>query len=166
MTMLKKCAVLVISLVVATSLLSGCDLLALDEIVNSAVGDIAENDDYDMSEKNTGYYYDGAATPELADDGITAAVNEVYYTKNGHLCVFMTLGNGTSEDCRLDSLEVTIYNGDTDAVIAGGYAEHISANFIIAAGGYETYTLYIRPEHVEIPDDTLETISYEITAVS
>ncbi len=120
---------------------------------------------YEMSENTPGYFYDGEATPELKDDGITAAVNEVYYTNGGHLCVHMTLGNGADKAIRLDTLEVKISNGETEALIASGYTENIDDAYTVAAGGTNTYTFYIKPEHVKIADDTLETISYEITAV-
>ena len=40
---------------------------------------------YEMSENTPGYFYDAEAVPELQDDGITAAVNQMYYTNGGHL---------------------------------------------------------------------------------
>ena len=120
---------------------------------------------YEMSEETPGYFYDGEATPELKDDGITAAVNEAYYTNGGHLCVYMTLGNGADKDMRLDTLEVKISNGNTEELIASGYTADVDDAYIVPAGGTNTYTFYIKPEHVKIADDTLETISYEITAV-
>lgn len=120
---------------------------------------------YEMSEDTPGYFYDGEATPELKDDGITAAVNEVYYTNGGHLCVHMTLGNGADKAMRLDTLEVKISNGDSEALVASGYTAEVDDTYTVPAGGTNTYTFYIKPEHVKIADDTLETISYEITAV-
>lgn len=120
---------------------------------------------YEMSEETPGYFYDGEATPELKDDGITAAVNEAYYTNGGHLCVYMTLGNGADKDMRLDTLEVKISNGNTEELIASGYTADVDDAYIVPAGGTNTYTFYIKPEHIKIADDTLETISYEITAV-
>ena len=120
---------------------------------------------YEMSEETPGYFYDGEATPELKDDGITAAVNEAYYTNGGHLCVYMTLGNGADKPMRLDTLEVKISNGNTEELIASGYTADVDDAYIVPAGGTNTYTFYIKPEHVKIADDTLETISYEITAV-
>ncbi len=121
---------------------------------------------YEMSEENAGYFYDGEAEPALDETGVSAAVNEVYYTKGGHLCVNMTLGNGTAENRRLDSLEVSIYNGKTNKLIAGGYTEDIDKEFIVNANSYAGYTFYISPEHVKINDDTLGTIMYKITAVA
>ena len=120
---------------------------------------------YEMSEDTPGYFYDGEATPELKDDGITAAVNQAYYTNGGHLCVYMTLGNGADKAIRLDTLEVKISNGNTEQLIASGYTKDVDDTYVVPAGGTNTYTFYIKPEHVKIADDTLETISYEITAV-
>ena len=120
---------------------------------------------YEMSENTPGYFYDGEATPELKDDGITAAVNELYYTNGGHLCVHMTLGNGADKAMRLDTLEVKISSGDSEALIASGYTAEIDDSYTVPADGTNTYTFYIKPEHVKIADDTLETITYEITAV-
>ncbi len=119
---------------------------------------------YEMSENTPGHFYDAEAAPELSDDGITAAVNQVYYTNGGHLCVYMTLGNGTDKAIRLDALEVKISNGDTKALIASGYTASVDDSYTVPAGGTNTYTFYIKPEHVKIADDTLEIITYEITA--
>ena len=120
---------------------------------------------YERDEENTGYFYDNDAEPEMKDDGITAAVNQAYYTKGGHLCVYMTLGNGADKPMRLDTLEVKISNGETKDLIASGYTAEVDDSYTVPAKGTNTYTFYIKPEHVKIVDDTLETITYEITAV-
>ena len=65
----------------------------------------------------------------------------------------------------LDTLEVKISNGETKALIASGYTAAVDDTYTVPANGTNTYTFYIRPEHVKITDDTLETITYEITAV-
>ncbi len=158
MTMVKKCMVLGVALLMMVSLLNGCDLF----MVNSNEYD---SEEYEMSEENTGYFYD-EEKPALKSDGITAAVNELYYTKGGYLCVNMTLGNGTGKDTGLDSLEIAIYNGDTEELIAGGFSDDISEEFIIADGRYEEYTIYIQPDDVSISNDTLSVISYEVTATA
>ncbi len=120
---------------------------------------------FERNEENSGYFYDDEATPEMKKDGITAAVNQAYYTKGGHLCVYMTFGNGADKPMSLDSLEVKISNGETQDLIASGYTEAIDESYTIPANGTNTYTFYIKPEHVKIADDSLETITYEITAV-
>ncbi len=119
---------------------------------------------YKRNEEISNYFYDGEAAPEMKDDGITAAVNEVYYTNGGYLCVKMTMGNGGAKAMRLDTLEVKISNGDSEALIASGYTEDINDTYTVPANGTNIYTFYIKPEHVKIADDTLATISYEITA--
>ena len=119
---------------------------------------------YEMDDNAAGYFYDASAEPEMKDDGITAAVNQVYYTKGGHLCVYLTLGNGADKAMRLDTLEVKISNGETKALIASGYTAAVDDTYAVPANGTNTYTFYIKPEHVKITDDTLETITYEITA--
>ena len=120
---------------------------------------------YEMSESTPGHFVDEYATPELKDDGISAAINQVYYTNGGHLCVWMTLGNGTDKSMRLDELEVKISNADTEELIASGYTAEVDDSYVVPAGGTNTYTFYIKPEHVQITNATLENISYEITAV-
>ncbi len=119
---------------------------------------------YERSETVSGYFYDDEAKPTLEKDGITAAVNEVYYTAGGYLCVNMTLGNGTDKTMSLDSLEVALSN-EKDALIASGYTEAIDTSYRIEAGGYNTYTLYIKPEHIKLANDTLSPLTYQITAV-
>lgn len=120
---------------------------------------------YERDENNAGYFYDADAAPEMKDDGITAAVNQAYYTKGGHLCVFMTFGNGADKPMSLDTLEVKISDGETKDLIASGYTAAVDESYTIPANGTNTYTFYIKPEHVKITDNTLETITYEITAV-
>ncbi len=119
---------------------------------------------YSPSETNTATYYNPEATPALESDGISVAINEIYYTVGGHLAVGMTLGNGTDRSMTLDSLDVSIYNAQ-DALVASGYTESIDEAYRIAAGGYNTYTLYIMPEHVKITTDTLDDLSYQASAV-
>ena len=120
---------------------------------------------YEASETNTAHFYNMEARPTLDDEGLTAVINEVYYTKGDYLCVNMTLGNGLKEMMTLDSLEVKISNSETKELIASGYTEAIDSTYCIEAQGYNTYTLYIRPEHIKIMDDTLQNLTYEITAV-
>lgn len=104
------------------------------------------------------------AKPELSEDGLTAAVNRVYYTKGGYLCVYMTLGNGTNEDLHVADLSVRIENGETNAVIGSGATDTISEEYVVPMQDYNDYYFYIAPEHVQIADDPLSSLSYSITA--
>lgn len=150
-------------------LFMGAFLLAVIVVCGVILGvQIAGSNDqakYEASETNTAHFYDLDALPTLEEDGLTAVINEVYYTKGDYLCVNMTLGNGLDETTTLDSLEVKISNSDTNALIASGYTEAIDGTYRLEAQGYNTYTLYIKPEHIKIMDDTLQKLTYEITAV-
>ena len=149
-------------------LVMGCILAAVVIVLGVLIGlQFAKSKKdalYEPSETNTGHFLDADAMPELSDEGFSVVVNEVYYTVGEYLCVKMKLGNGVGKPMRLESLEVKIYNGDTDNLIAGGYTEDISKKYVVAADDYDVYTLYIRPEHVKIKNDTLEKLTYEITA--
>ncbi len=118
---------------------------------------------YERDESFSTWFVDESAQPELSDEGITAAVNEVYYTKGGYLCVKMTLGNGLDDEQYMESIEVLI-SDEKENLIAGGKTDKVSDEFFVPAKGTETYTFYIAPEHVKITDASLETISYTITA--
>ncbi len=118
---------------------------------------------YEQDETRDTYYLDSEAMPELEDDGISAAINKVYYTKGGHLCVEMTLGNGRKFPMQMSALEVQIYNKEEE-LIGSGYTSKISENFRLEAGGTEPYTFYISPEYVRITDDPLTEISYSVEA--
>ena len=96
----------------------------------------------------------GEARPMVLTDAIEAIE-----------CTWMRELDGADKDMRLDTLEVKISNGNTEELIASGYTADVNDAYIVPAGGTNTYTFYIKPEHVKIADDTLETISYEITAV-
>ncbi len=123
----------------------------------------AEERQFDMDETRESYFLDDNAKPELTKDGLSAAVNQVYYTYGKHLCVHMTIGNGMDTDQNLVDIEVSISNADSNAVIAAGYSDSVSPNYVVKAGDTNEYTFYISPEHVQIADDPLDHISYSIT---
>lgn len=124
----------------------------------------AKSEQFERDDTRTTYFYAPDATPELADDGVTAAVSEVFYTKGGYLCVQLVLGNGTARDMMLEALEVTLVNGEEQQV-AGGYAE-IPGNIVIPTQGTDTYTFFISPEHITLKDDPLTTLGYTVNVTA
>ncbi len=118
---------------------------------------------YEQDTTRDSYFLDADAAPELSDDGLTAAVNQVYYTKGGYLCVQMTLGNGLAQDQYMADLEVQIMDKDEN-LIGGGYTENIDEDYYVPANGTNSYTFYISPEHVKVNDDPLSSITYSVTA--
>ena len=124
----------------------------------------AKMEAFERDESRTTYFYAEDATPELADDGVTAAVSEVYFTNGGYLAVHLVLGNGTANAMALEALEVTLINGE-DQQIAGGYAK-VPNSITIPVGGTETYTFYISPEHITLNDDPLTTLGYTVNVTA
>ena len=119
-----------------------------------------------VQDEDMTYFSNEDAMPEMSQEGITAAVNEAYYTQGGYLCVKMTLGNGLETDQHLEAIEVKISNGETEELIASGYTANVNKNYTVPAQGYNDYTFYISPEYVVIKDDSLSTITYEVTATA
>lgn len=111
-------------------------------------------------ETKESYFVDSDATPDMTTGKMEGVPYEVYYTKGGYLCVKLLIGNGGDKDQVLDAVNVMIFNEDEDQV-GGGYAK-TENDLLIKAGGVEKYTFYIAPEHLSIPDDTLESIAYDV----
>lgn len=119
---------------------------------------------FERDENRTTYFADADATPELADDGVTAAITEVFYTKGGYLCVELVLGNGTAYPMELDALEVVLVNGE-EQQIAGGWAE-TSDGVVVPVKGTENYTFFISPEFITLKDDPLTTLGYTVNVTA
>lgn len=107
-------------------------------------------------------YWNSGAQPELSEEGMTAVINRVYYTKGGYLCVHLTIGNGSAYSKRMTSLDVELRNGDTNAVIAAGYVDAIGDDYVVPAQDYREFRFRILPEDVVIKDDPLSVLSYSV----
>lgn len=127
-------------------------------------GRAAHEEQFERDDTRTEYFVAADATPEMADDGVTAAVSEVFYTKGGYLCVRMVLGNGTANPMRLDGMEVVLVNAE-EQQIAGGYAD-ITSGLTIPSGGTEEYTFFISPEFITLKEDPLTTLGYTINVTA
>lgn len=112
--------------------------------------------------EGSGHFYDTENYPELSAEGIKGAVTEAYYTKNDSLCVKLRLSNGINAAHYMTSLEVKVENED-GKTIASGYTKQIPDGYSIPAEDYNTFTFYITKDFVQIPDDDLDQLSYEIT---
>lgn len=145
-------------IVVAVIVLLGAGALALQ------FGRAAKEEQFQRDETRTEYFLASSATPEMREDGVTAAVSEVFYTKGGYLCVHMVLGNGTANPMELNGMEVVLINGE-EQQIAGGYAD-ITSGLTVPAGGTEEYTFFISPEFITLKDDPLTTLGYTINVTA
>lgn len=108
------------------------------------------------------YFQAEETEPEKSETEITSLITEAYYTNDGSLAVHLCFANGMSEAKHLVSVEVKIRNGDEETV-AAGYSDAIADDYVIPADGTNELVLYISPEYVEIADDSLYTISYDVT---
>lgn len=111
-----------------------------------------------------GHFVDESAQPVISGDQPEAAVNECYFTNNGHLCIEMSIRNGTAQVISIDALDVSAYNYLTDELIGGGKAE-LEEPLTISVAGTESYTFYIAPEHIQIgeKESVPELMSFDIT---
>lgn len=121
-----------------------------------------KNNRFTRDEDNAAYYLDETAEPEMSEEGIMGAVNEIYYTKGGHIAVRMTLSNGTDQHLRLVDIEVKLEEQD-GTLIAGGYAQ-VESEVVILTNYTTDYTFYISPEHIKNPVDAFTNINCTITA--
>lgn len=108
------------------------------------------------------HFYDTAAQAEMSEEGIKGVITEAYYTRDKHLALVLNLSNGLPTKHYLTSLKVTVSNED-GGQIASGYTDQIKNDYYIEPNGYGTFTFYIRPEDIQIHDDDLDSLTYEIT---
>lgn len=113
-------------------------------------------------EEGRTYFLDQADLPEIVTDQVDSVINEVYYTRNGGLYVQMNFGNGYSTARHPTRIQVKLMNGKNE-VIAFAANDQVHEDYYIIEGGYKQYELYIPKKFVEIADDPLSEISYEIT---
>lgn len=115
----------------------------------------------EMAADSAEFIADDTALPEMSAEGIKGIITRAYYTNDKHLAVVLKLSNAYNTKHYLTSLEVKVSNGDGE-LIASGYTKTIE-DFAIDPESYGTFTFYISPEFVKIPDDSLESLTYEIT---
>ncbi len=120
-----------------------------------------ESWDYD---ENRGYFLDENAAPQMSGEGLKADLYEAYYTKNGYLYVQVKIGNGTDRVQRVQSVDVALYDPETEEMIAGGVAE-LEEEVIVKIAEVIDYGIYISPEHVEWNDSEKlpSTLSFSIS---
>lgn len=120
---------------------------------------------------DTAYYTLGLVAPELKKDTITSVVNEMFYTKGGHLYLLITFGNGSDKAVELQKLDVKVENGFTQEVIAEFHADDVASTIApegikISAGGTAVYKLYIDPAQVKNATDKFDAPVFHISASS
>ncbi len=136
--------VVVLIIVLAVSLIQGAEAEKFDQV------------------EGRSFFIQSAASPALEEEYLTAVVTEVYYTRGGYLCIKMKIGNGSDVDKGVNAITVSVSNENKE-LIASGYSDAISEDYIVKAEDYNEYVFYVSPEYVEIKDDPLTTIYYSVT---
>ncbi len=101
--------------------------------------------------------------PEMSSEGIKGVIIEAYYTNDGSLAVVLKLSNAYDTNQYMTSLDVKVSNADGEVIAAGKNGD--IQDFYIPPQDYATFTFYISKQYVKIPDDPLESLTYEINTV-
>lgn len=99
--------------------------------------------------------------PEMSEEGIKAVIRQAYFTKDNHLAVVLLLSNGLDTRHRLTYLNVRIKN-ENGEIVAAGATDKIPETFYIEPMSTAPFTFYISPEYIELPEDDLDQLMYEI----
>ena len=105
------------------------------------------------------------AVPEISPDGVKGAVTQAYYTNDGHMAIRPSLSNGMGAAQQMRSIEIKVANGD-GVPIAAGYAEAVEDGVVLPPDEFTPFLLYIAPDQIQITDDPLTTLSFEITVTT
>ena len=105
------------------------------------------------------------AVPEISPDGVKSAVTQAYYTNDGPMAIRLSLSNGMGAAQQMRSIEIKVANGD-GVPIAAGYAEAVEDGVVLPPDEFTPFLLYIAPDQIQITDDPLTTLSFEITVTT
>lgn len=111
------------------------------------------------------YYINETVVAEKSAEGLTAEINQVYYTKNGGLHIGLSLANGMDISQHPTSIRIKLMN-EKDEIITDATVGNIPSDYYVIFDGYNSYDLFIPKQFIRIADDPLATISYEITIES
>lgn len=116
------------------------------------------------------YFINADATPTMNDEGVHAALTCAYFTQGGYIKVQLLLGNGTDTALQVESLDVVLYNDDADiasAKILDPTETEGDGPLTVAAGETEYYEFFVHPDHVLLPDDSLQQVglTYSIDTI-
>lgn len=104
-------------------------------------------------DESRGYILKTDAYPELVAEGPKADVLEVYFTENDHMYLELILGNGTEKPVKINSVDVQVYNDETDELIAAGKVI-VEEDVTVLVQDIAYYEFYISPEHIFVDNTT------------
>ena len=98
--------------------------------------------------------------PELVEDSVESGVTTLYYSQENGMWLGVTIVNGTDFDVDITKVAAVVKNSE-DEQIASGSSK--TKKWSVIAGESKEFTVYFPPEYVKIVDDTLETVSIDLT---
>jgi hypothetical protein len=143
------------------SVLIACGVIGV-LLIGIAVAIIVDirNNNWEALEGRT-YYVDYSEVPEEVEGKVTGVVNEVYYTQNGGLYVYFNFYNGRNTPQRPAKVHFRLYN-EKEQVIAATSTTDIEQDYYILSGNLKGWEMFIPKKFVQIPDDSLEIIMYDL----
>ncbi len=118
-----------------------------------------------QAKPNMTYFIDEAVIAEKSADGVTAAITQAYYTKNGGMYMHLSFANGMPVSQHPTRIYIKLMN-EAGEVITEAAVGNIPRDYFVIYGGYDSYDIFIPKKYIKIPDDSLASISYEITIES
>lgn len=131
-------------------------------LVGMAVAMIVDiqNNNWEALEGRT-YYVDYSESPEVEEGKMSGVVNEVYYTQNGGLYVYFNFANGRDTTQHITKVHFKLYN-EKEEVIAATSTTDFEKDYYILTGNIKGWEMFIPKKFVQIPDDSLEVIMYDL----
>lgn len=118
------------------------------------VSQTAEQEKF-MLDESRDVWLGNAVEPQA--NKLDGAATRAYFTRGGYLTVQISLTNTSATAQQFKDVTVTVYTDETcTTTVAQGYTE-IPNEMIVPAGGTDTYTVHIAPEHILLKDAPLTT---------
>lgn len=110
-----------------------------------------------------GHFVSDGTLPELSEEEILMELDEAYYTNDGSLALVLTFSNGADTPKAVTGFSLKAINNNGDVIATGEQAADWDASFTVPKENYASMTVYIPPEDVLLPDDSLYAITVEYT---
>ncbi len=111
--------------------------------------------------EGSSYYVNTGDLPEAGEEGISASINEVHYTENGGMYLYLTFLNVEATPQHPVRIQVKLLS-EAGEVIAAASHSAIPKSYYVTDHGYESYELYIPKKYVQIADDPLTSFTYDV----
>ncbi len=109
------------------------------------------------------YYENLGNMPDFSADGLKATIVRARYTNDGSLVLDFSVSNGTATAQTLSSLNLMMKNGAGELITEYTFTDLTAQGHVIAAQSYDEVQLIVDTAHVQLKNDTLETLTTSVT---